>query len=117
VSETYLSGYAARRRFVEEGWLLPIEIARACRWKTDKPVKAAIRSGALKAQVMFGRLVVAESELERYRAEQEFVPVATREASKARRESDRRPRRSQPSARRGGLSYSPKQHRDFLDQG
>jgi hypothetical protein len=57
-----------RRRFADEQWLTPLQIARKLGYATDKPVRNAIKKGELKASHAPCRrkLIVAESELLRW---------------------------------------------------
>ena len=57
-----------RRRFTDEEWLTPIQIARKLGYATDKPIRNAIKAGKLKASHAPCRrkLIVAESELLRW---------------------------------------------------
>lgn len=57
-----------RRRFADEQWLTPLQIARKLGYETDKPVRNAIKRGELKASHAPCRrkLIVAESEVLRW---------------------------------------------------
>jgi hypothetical protein len=57
-----------RRRFSDEEWLTPMEIARKLGYATDKPIRNAIKRGELKASHAPCRrkLIVAESEVLRW---------------------------------------------------
>jgi hypothetical protein len=57
-----------RRRFWDEEWLTPMEIARKLGYTTDKPIRNAIKRGELKASHAPCRrkLIVAESEVLRW---------------------------------------------------
>jgi Helix-turn-helix domain len=56
------------RRFSDEEWLTPMQIARKLGYATDKPVRNAIRRGELKASHAPCRrkIIVAESEVLRW---------------------------------------------------
>jgi hypothetical protein len=57
-----------RRRFSDEEWLTPMQIARKLGYATDKPIRKAIKRGELKASHAPCRrkLIVAESEVLRW---------------------------------------------------
>ena len=56
------------RRFTDEEWLTPMQIARKLGYATDKPVRNAIKNGELRASHAPCRrkLIVAESEVLRW---------------------------------------------------
>jgi len=98
-----------RRRFWDEEWLTPMQIARKFGYATDKPIRNAIKRGELKASHAPCRrkLVVAESEVLRWiDGDLAYEPVIVEPVPSARiaRPPSPRPRRhSMPT-----LNYNTK---------
>ncbi len=101
-----LSGSDRRRRFLDEEWLTPIQIAHKFGYATDKAIRKAIIRGELKATCAPCRrkLVVAESEVLRWiDGDLAYEPAAVTEEPSAtvlRSPNPRSPRRAMPT-----LSY------------
>jgi hypothetical protein len=68
LADADLSARRDGRRFSDEEWLTPMQIARKLGYATDKPVRNAIKRGELKATHAPCRrkLIVAESEVLRW---------------------------------------------------
>jgi hypothetical protein len=97
------------RRFTDEEWLTPMQIARKLGYATDKPIRNAIKKGELKANRAPCRrkLIVAESEVLRWIDEDlAYEPVTSQAESPAPSSSpvSANPRRS---GRMPTLRYDP----------
>jgi len=68
VDDGSLTAGDGRRRFSDEEWLTPMQIARKLGYVTDKPIRSAIKRGELKASHAPCRrkVIVAESEVLRW---------------------------------------------------
>jgi hypothetical protein len=97
------------RRFTDEEWLTPMQIARRLGYATDKPVRNAIKRGELRASHAPCRrkLIVAESEVLRWIDEDlAYEPMISQPESRARADPPRNGH-SRPSGRMPSLRYDP----------